>query len=222
MWLAPGHGKPHSGDQEFSKALKGNAVMFAAYRRGAVTAMLLAFALGCLLVPVPASAEGSWLDEPLGDNSWNQPLMDIPLAPATAQVILNPACPGAVNRPAESDADAAIQGAGWTVYGSYTGGWGVVIVKGLATYDGMCRPMAYQEFVFVDGTFAGTLSPTPMDSRTDGAGDLTGLQNGDMLTARFERYAPSDPLCCPSSTQAVRYRIDRSGAGPVVVPQAIS
>jgi hypothetical protein len=185
----------------------------------AACVFMLGAGVASLFVPMPVSADGSWLDQPL--ENWNAPLMDIPVAPPTAQVILNPACPAAVNRQPETDADAAIQGAGWSVFGSYTGGWGVVVVKGLANYDGMCRPMAYQEFVFVDGTFAGTLSPTPMDSRTDGAGNLTGLQNGDMLTAMFQRYAPNDPACCPSSTKAIRYHIDRSGAGPVIIPQGV-
>ena len=188
--------------------------MFAALRFAIVGA-----ALACVVLPLPAAADGSWLDAPL--DNWNQPLMDVPVAPPTAQVILNPACPAAVNRAAETDADAAIQGAGWTVYGSYTAGWGIVIVKGLATYDGMCRPMAYQEFVFVDGTFAGTLSPVPMDSRTDGAGNLTGLQSANLLSATFQRYTPSDPACCPSSTTALRYHVDRSGPGPVIVPEAL-
>jgi hypothetical protein len=41
--------------------------------------------------------------------------------------------------------------------------------RGTAGYDGMCRPRQYQDFVFVGSVFAGTLSPQPMDSRTDGA-----------------------------------------------------
>ena len=61
----------------------------------------------------------------------------------------------------------------------------------------MCRPLGYNGFVFVDGAFAGTISPEPMDPRTTGAGSITGLQNG-RINARYVRYAATDPLCCPS------------------------
>ena len=39
-----------------------------------------------------------------------------------------------------------------------------------------------------------------------------------VITAEFSRFASTDPLCCPSSRVTVRYRIDRTAAGPVVVP----
>ena len=58
-------------------------------------------------------------------------------------------------RPAETDEDRAVERAGWTLFASYSAGWGVRIVRGLAGYDGMCRPMEYQGFVFVDGKLAG-------------------------------------------------------------------
>jgi len=34
----------------------------------------------------------------------------------------------------------------------------------------------------------------------------------------FARYTEKDPLCCPSSRSTVRFRIDRTNAGAVVVP----
>lgn len=167
------------------------------------------------LLPGLAAADGSWLDRPR--TSWNTPGADIPTAPSM-NASPNPQCVSQ-GRPAETDADNAVADAGWTLHGSYQGGWGVMVVRGLSGYDGMCRPLGYQEFVFVDGTFAGTLAPDPMDSRTDGAGDLTRLQSKDQLTASFQRYGPSDARCCPSSTTGVSYRIDRTGAAPVLVPQ---
>jgi hypothetical protein len=75
--------------------------------------------------------------------------------------------------------------------------------------------MQFQVFVFADGAFAGTISPTPMDSRTDGTGHIVGLFGRDFLSGQFQRYTPTDPLCCPSSTFAVKYSI---GDDQVLVP----
>ncbi len=179
--------------------------------------VLIGLVLASSLPPVSAAADGSWLDQPL--TNWNSPGMELPAAPSGTPSP-NPDCQNQ-GRPAETDEDMAVAAAGWTVYGSYTGGWGVLVVRGLSGWDGMCRPMGYQEFVFVDGAFAGTLAPAPMDSRTDGAGDLSGLQGPDLLSAAFQRYTSTDPACCPSSTKAVQYHVDRSGAAPVIVPQAV-
>lgn len=46
----------------------------------------------------------------------------------------------------------------------------------------MCRPRQSQDFLFVRGMFAGTLSPQPMDSRTDGV--LTSLARIDSNRGR--------------------------------------
>jgi hypothetical protein len=82
----------------------------------------------------------------------------------------------------------------------------------------MCRPNQFQGFVFADGQFAGTISPSPMDSRIDGVGRILDLRGPANLNGQFVRYAASDPLCCPSSTFAVEYMVDRSGDAPVLVP----
>ena len=85
--------------------------------------------------------------------------------------------------------------------------------------DGMCRPTGYNIFVFVGGRFAGTLSPAAMNSRDDASSGAVRILGADSLSAEFARYAAQkDALCCPSSRVTVRYRIDRAGAGPVVVP----
>src|SRR5918995_476956 len=98
-------------------------------------------------------------------------LARIPLLAALLAVLLVPAPPpGAaldprcahVARTPETAADGQVAAAGWTPFGTYIGGWGVQIVRGLTGVDGMCRPLQYQEFVFVDGMFAGTVSPAPM------------------------------------------------------------
>jgi hypothetical protein len=94
----------------------------------------------------------------------------------------------------------------------------VEIIGGLAAVDGMCRPAAFNIFVFVGGRLAGTLSPSDMYSRTDGSiGGAIRLADDD-IAAEFARYADADALCCPSGRVTVRYRIDRKTSPPVVVP----
>ena len=86
----------------------------------------------------------------------------------------------------------------------------------------MCRPLGYQVFVFVGEAFAGTLSPVPMDSRTDGAEVDVWLDAADYVRARFDRYTPADPLCCPSRTSVVAYEVRRALRGAVVVPARVT
>ena len=87
-------------------------------------------------------------------------------------------------------------------------------MAGAADYDGMCRPRQYQYFVFARGMFAGTLSPHPMDSRTDGALVRVTIENDRQLQAEFVRYLAADPLCCPSGRTTVVFGIE--GDPPVV------
>ena len=82
----------------------------------------------------------------------------------------------------------------------------------------MCRPLGYQSFVFVDGVFAGTIAPEPMNSRTDGAASDVKLWYADQVSAEYLRYAPDDPLCCPSSTDSVQFTIEDTPQGPVLNP----
>src|SRR6476659_4167678 len=92
------------------------------------------------LAPRPAAADGAWLDNPAG--TWNMPNMAMPHptqnrpGPATE---VDTRCTQQA-RPAETDEDRAVERAGWTLFASYEAGWGVRIVRGLAGYDGMCRP----------------------------------------------------------------------------------
>ena len=94
------------------------------------------------------------------------------------------------------------------------------MLLGEASIDGMCRPWDYQAFVFVKGAFAGTLSPSVMDSRTDGALSEIRFPAPSAIEVVFLRYTDTDPLCCPSRLTTVRYRIGHRPAGPVVVPVA--
>jgi hypothetical protein len=109
---------------------------------------------------------------------------------------------------------------GWDLVGSYQAGWQVVVIRGTAGYDGMCRPRLYQAFVFVGHAFAGTLSPKAMDSRADGALTEIVLESDLRLTAQYLRYTSGDALCCPSRTTSVVYDISR--APPIVQPVSAS
>jgi hypothetical protein len=146
-----------------------------------------------------------WLDE-TKPASWNTRAAAVPDAPKL-QGNSDSRC-GEAARPPESEADRRVRGRGWQLVGAYEGGWEIVVIRGTAGYDGMCRPRGYQDFVFVRGTFAGTLSPQPMDSRTDGALSQVFIQGRNLLAAEYLRYAPSDPLCCPSGTTSVVFEID--------------
>ena len=151
----------------------------------------------------------SWLDRAKPD-AWNKPGLVIPAAPAVEDV--DSRCRGEA-RPPELPEDKRVREAGWDLMGGYQGGWEMLLIGGAAGYDGMCRPLRYQYFLFVRGAFAGTLSPQPMDSRTDGAAGRVGLQAGGRLTAEYQRYASSDPLCCPSRTTSVTFEVVKGGAG---------
>jgi heat shock protein HslJ len=174
-----------------------------------------------ILVGMPAGARAeqsgaSWLNAG-PPASWNTAGMAIPEAPKASGPI-DAKCRG-LRRPAELDEDRSIGGRGWDLVGAYQGGWQMRVIRGTAAYDGMCRPRQYQDFVFVRGAFAGTLSPQPMDSRTDGALGRVSLQSG-RLTADYVRYASDDPLCCPSRTTTVVFEV--SGNPPVAKPVSTS
>jgi LppP/LprE lipoprotein len=116
--------------------------------------------------------------------------------------------------------DQAVRAAGWFLFADSDQPFAdTTIVKGSTAVDGMCRPWGYQFFVFVNGTFAGTLSPVPMNARTDGALVRVEGEGEQQLAAHYSRYAPTDPLCCPSRTSTVTYRVDRSSR--VAVPISV-
>ncbi|HEX3246698.1 MAG TPA: LppP/LprE family lipoprotein, partial [Chloroflexota bacterium] len=176
--------------------------------------VVLSVALG---PPISANADSTWLDEPI--QQWNQPGMPVPLVQRSGtEAQLDPRC-ASVARSAETSMDASVTDAGWTLFNPYEAGWGVALLFGVSGYDGMCRPSMYHAFVFVDGAFAGTLAPVASMSRTDGALTRDARIEADgRLGAVFIRYAPEDPLCCPSQPSvAVSYRVERTPQGPVVL-----
>jgi LppP/LprE lipoprotein len=188
--------------------------------RTLLKALATVAAASCWLGATPAAADGGWLDEPVLE-AWNQPGQGIPAAPP-AMSAPNPLC-DRLHRPAETAEDAAVETAGWTLFATYESGWGIRVVHGLVGHDGMCRPLDFQTFVFVNGVFAGTISPVPMNARTDGAESSTVVSApGDLLVSQFARYGASDPLCCPSRISIVQLRLEQSGEAPVLLPGAVS
>jgi len=179
-----------------------------------VRSLLLVVAL---LVADNAEAQsGAWLDQPL--SAWNQAGAPMPKAPAPkGDSPTDPRCAGGV-RQAATPAERMVTSAGWSLYAEPTARGTVTVVLGEASIDGMCRPWDYQAFVFVKGSFAGTLSPSLMDSRTDGALSQIRFPSPAAIEVVFLRYVDADPLCCPSRLTTVRYRIERRPEGLVVVP----
>jgi hypothetical protein len=189
----------------------------------------LAPTVGLLLalsISGPASAQtAAWLDAP--PRTWNQAAAPLPPAPQ-ASAANTDRCTSQERAPVGAE-ESALAAAGWrlTTYWPAVRSGDVAVVAATAGYDGMCRPIGYQALVFAGGRYAGTLSPEPMASRTDGA--LTSAPDGpavtvagDRIEARFVRYRPSDPLCCPTGGHArVSYALQRGAAGPVVAATAI-
>src|SRR5436190_554857 len=155
-----------------------------------------------------ASAQTSWLDRPMGRN-WNAGDGAVPQAPQDL-VPIDARCRNQIRTP-DSLADRAVTRAGWSLFGAAQSFGTTTVVNGMGTTDGMCRPTQYNTFVFVNNQFAGTLSPTTMNSRTDGALTDAKLISGNNITAEFMRYRASDAMCCPSQKSTVIYKISVGG-----------
>ncbi len=103
--------------------------------------------------------------------------------------------------------DKAVVKAGWKLYGSVQSYGNTAVFLAMSGADGMCRPMGYQAFVYAGGKYAGTLSPAPMNSRTDASLADFQLVSASAIEAEFSRYVDSGALCCPSRTNTVTYQI---------------
>jgi len=178
------------------------------------------FILIATLFVLTAGAIGqtSWLDRPLNRN-WNNGNGVIPQAPRGAGPI-DGRCREQIRTP-ESLADRAVTRAGWSLFGASQTYGPATVVMAMAGVDGQCRPNEYNGFVFVNNRFAGTLSPTAVNSRSDGAFGRIQLFNLKNLSAEFVRYTSSDPLCCPSQTSTVMYNI-ADGARAVVNAETVN
>jgi hypothetical protein len=159
----------------------------------------------------------SWLDAAHLE-SWNRPGMPIPSAPQ-GQKNPDPRCRELTRQPA-SEVDQQVRAHGWDLVGPTPEGEQIRVIVGTSDYDGMCRPRQYQEFVFARGIFAGTLSPHPMDSRTDGALNRVAISTDGRVQAEYSRYGATDPLCCPSRITTVVFEIGKDP--PVLKPVSAS
>lgn len=169
-----------------------------------------------LAAPVASAQSSGWLDKPLAP--WNVAGAAVPKAPKPkGDSPSDPRCPGAVRHP-ETAVEGAVATAGWSLFSPPRVNGGITVLLAEASVDGMCRPWDFQALVFVNRRFAGTLSPLPMDSRTDGALSEIRLPSPTSIEVVFLRYTDADPLCCPSRLTTVRFRVERRGQGPVIVP----
>lgn len=149
-----------------------------------------------------ASAQTSWLDRPI--RNWNTSSV-VPNAPRISGDSPTQ-CRDTVRVP-DSISDRAVTRAGWSLFGSAQVYGSVTVINGMASVDGMCRPMQFNSFVFVANRFAGTLSPDVMDSRTDGAMATARLNDLTSISAEFSRYTSNDAMCCPSQISLVNFEI---------------
>ncbi|WP_224361965.1 LppP/LprE family lipoprotein [Hyalangium versicolor] len=170
---------------------------------------------------IPLSSEPtlqrSWLDS--SSLRWNVG-SNIPLTEPT-QPLDRARCKAEILS-ANTDEERRVEGAGWMLVEPTRRAGALALVKGTQAFDGECRPTAFQVFVFSEGQFAGTVAPQPMERQADGELLQARVEDDGTVMADFARYRAKDPLCCPSRTATVSYRIDHVGATPILLPERIS
>jgi uncharacterized lipoprotein YbaY len=189
---------------------------------------LVRFAISILLILTAASSvatfafststiqerlSSSWLDRPLANWNANSSELPVPLV-AVNKADIRFRCPDLVREP-DRPSERELARAGWLLYGSAQSYGLARVITALSGVDGMCRPLGYQVFVFWDGRYAGTLSPAPMDSRTNGALTHYHLVSASRISAEIARYKDADAACCPSRISYVSYEITGDTAGLV-------
>ena len=171
--------------------------------------------------PPPAPApSGAWLDAtPV--TAWNQQGAAVPRPPAMQGEPLTTGRCADQARPPETPADRSVVAAGWTLVGPLQVFGETSIVLGATTADGMCRPLGFQAFVFVRGRFAGTVSPQPMDARTDGSATTVRLVSRDRVMAEYlQGTRPRTRSVARRGSRARPSRIKRSPGGSVVLVES--
>jgi len=177
--------------------------------------LVAAFAV-VLFFNIHAAAQSGWLDQnPLPNwNSRSRAILQTEKMPAgeLAQ------CGKFVRQPT-LPADKLLAKYGWTLVGPAQVYGKTTVVSWAQGFDGMCRPRGFQTLVFVGNRVAGTLSPGPMDSRTDGSLVNVKMTSETTLTAEYVRYRASDALCCPYKVEAVTFVIKPDGANFLLTPE---
>ncbi len=181
------------------------------------TMFLTAFSISAQTV----QTNKTWLDQPLRD--WNRTGNNLPILPRPS-AMSNDAemfkrCYEQVRQPANT-AEEAVAKMGWKLYGASQRYGTTQVFTALSGFDGMCRPLGYQAFVYWEGRYAGTLSPVAMDSRTDGSLTDIRLTTPTSISAEFVRYNQMDALCCPSRISNVFYELKRDDV-PDLMPTNI-
>jgi hypothetical protein len=167
------------------------------------------------LMPIQSAASGEWLDTHLV--AWNTPGQSVSTVPDDVpRDPIPPMCQES-RKPAGTQEQTVVD-SGWRLFGTSRDGHGIVVVGAAARVDGMCRPDYYQEFVFVGGHFAGTVSPALMRARSDGAAIKISFPSRGRINVEFARYNDKDPLCCPSRVSIVTYKIRHEAGKPVLIP----
>ncbi len=191
-------------------------------------ARLAVFGTFALLAASSAAAQppvAGWLDHDTLAN-WNKPAGAIPRGPKSqfADMIAQCAKRGAeeAKQSPATPETRQVAAAGWLGATVERRAGDTVVVFARNGLDGMCRPLAYQYFVFVGGRFAGTLAPRPMDSREDGSGLLEKNPRARRFTVEYARFRASDARCCPGRTSTVSFEIREAGGAPLVVPAAVA
>jgi hypothetical protein len=185
-------------------------------------ALLLVIPIATLLIPgVSAQTGTTWLDRPM--TPWTSTAVPAAQAGSEAQSVLERRC-GSSSLTASSAADA-LRKAGWAPFLHFDRAIArddVEVIGGMtAAATPGCEPTMFNLFVFVGGTFAGTISPVVMGQGRDGVVGAVRVTGSDGVTAEFARYTTKDTECCPSSRVRVTYRIERAGVQPTLVPVEI-
>ena len=181
-----------------------------------VNLFIAVFVMGFILSG-NAVAQPDWLDmTPLP--SWNERKRAVLQTKKISSAELK-RCAAQVRQPTLPQ-DKLLTKMGWTLTGAAHVFGNTTVVTAAEAFDGMCRPLKFDTYVFVGNRVAGTLSPGQMDSRTDGSlvnVQLTGEKN---LTAEYVRYQASDALCCPYKTEAVTFVIKPDAGNFLLVPES--
>ncbi len=164
----------------------------------------------------PSRTVGSWLDAP--PVNWNKGMASVPRAISTTQgdATLVRRCRETTRLPTNV-AERALTRRGWMLYGAVQSFDQTRVVTALADFDGVCRPLRFQAFVYWEGRYAGTLAPAAMNSRTDGSLTNFRLSSPVRITAEFARYTGRDALCCAFAQSTVTYEVKRDDL-PLVTP----
>ena len=163
---------------------------------------------------VVSAQSGAWLDRELA--GWNMYGAAVPTSASSPQRdAVRKRCFATVT---SSPAAAAVAAAGWLPFlhqDRELKRARIEVVAGTTDATAACEPIDFNLFVFVDGRFAGTLSPAPMRANKDGAAGAVRITGADTITAEFARYALDDPECCPSRRVRVSYQVNEAGEAVV-------